>query len=242
MAKLNNPAGRLYEILSEAQNRNGGTTRLQLAEIFQIHSDDTQELLRRMNELIELVNDAERSLRELTEAQEIDSEDFLAPFPHIRATLNDMVRNLSSNWDNFKRFGPDVLTSLRLSSSLLSKFQPEDVIDEQELKGFAVEVDTLNEKVMASSLETELKTVILDQLEIIRRAISEYRIGGTARLREALEISIGKYALNREIIEQHSDVEEVKGLKKVLFALGRYTWTGLKYAPLAERAVRALLE
>jgi hypothetical protein len=77
----------------------------------------------------------------------------------------------------------------------------------------------LFDEVLASSMPQALKTFILEQLELIRRAIFEYRIRGIERLQEALETSIGALIVNNNLINQGADYEEVRKLGMIVSGL-----------------------
>src|SRR5205085_7285799 len=98
---------------------------------------------------------------------------------------------------------------LSLGADELSRRHIELSINEDELKEILREVNELFEEVSSSSLEKELKTYILTQLELIRRGINEYRITGIKRLQEALATTIGSMLINRDLINQASDKQEV---------------------------------
>ena len=133
---------------------------------------------------------------------------------------------LSARWSEwYGRVPGEAFFNLEVCSDTLSKIYKEKEIDEKELKKLKDDIGKLYEKVYAStSLNEYLRTLILDQLELIRRAILEYRIRGVTGLRESLTTSLGEVHLNMPLFNQASrETEEVKGFLKVLSVIHRLT-------------------
>jgi hypothetical protein len=86
----------------------------------------------------------------------------------------------------------------------------EEVADQLTLEELMQDVTALYEQVMAAPLDRELKEFIGSQLESIRRAIHEYRLGGIERLRTALAVNLGELILNRDLIQKYKENELLK--------------------------------
>ena len=215
MAKKDNPVGRLYEILVKAKQFTGTGYEI-WGQVFEIESvtgdspdvneDAIFEVLSRIVQLRALVNEAKESLMNL---EGVNHELYLTPFPNIIPVVK--IDNFpTSNFELYiQKINESDMALLSLGADELSRRHIEPSINEDELKEILREVNELFEEVSSSSLEKELKTYILTQLELIRRGINEYRITGIKRLQEALATTIGSMLINRDLINQASDKQEV---------------------------------
>jgi hypothetical protein len=221
MDKTDNPASRLiaiYEKARSVQTQNPNIpARAGWAYVFEIPTDGQNltvsneiELIHRLIQLIKLVDETEQALLSI---EGINHERYLTPFPAIRQTIS--LTTLS------QAFQPHAVTDthmviLGFCEEKLAEYHLEPKIEEEQIKNILDEINNLYEEVRASSLHENLKRIILEQLEHIRRAIHEYRIRGAERLREELVTIIGNYVLNREFIEQANDNPEVGKYKSLL--------------------------
>ncbi len=223
MEKNDNPASRLLKIMYRANELGKGLPNAPIqmvwGKIFGIGPKDTLRIYYHLFQLNTLIVEIRSKIEKIVD---IDSELYLKHLGHIERML--LSPNLSARWaEMYSRIPGEAFYSLEVCSNTLSKFYKEKEIDEKELKGLRDDVDKLNEKVLSSdSLNEELKILILDQLELIRRAISEYSIRGTAGLKESLTRSIGEIVINNSLFDQNAkESEEGKGFLKVLGSLNR---------------------
>ncbi|MBI5892781.1 MAG: hypothetical protein HZB79_03860 [Deltaproteobacteria bacterium] len=183
MIKTDNPAGRLYAILNEAKNMSHNiSTRDVWLKVFKIESKSQTELFRTLTSLQELMDEIKE---QLNEADDINKDLYIKYLPNIERVIR--VTNLDTSWNSYRESLSDVaMYNLAHCAEILSSRYGESTIEEQELFKLKDEIDTLYEIVRTGSLNKELKIIILDQLEIIRRAIHEYRIRGAKGLHKAL--------------------------------------------------------
>jgi hypothetical protein len=222
--RSDNSAGRLLNILEEAKKLNQPGQCIQAwARVLDIpveHNgtilpDKEVELVHRLIEVHKLVDEVETALKKI---EGIKHELYLKPFSRIREVIS--FTRFNHNFpDTINKLTESDLTILEFCSEKLSERHIERVVDEEQLKEIQAEINDLLEQVQASTLSDEIKVFILDQLEIIRRAIYEYRIRGIQCLREALQTNLGAVILNRELINTERDRKEVKRFGKIISAL-----------------------
>lgn len=213
--KIDNPAGRLYQIVSSARLQDRSLrVREVWGRVFDISPDDDIELLNRLGQLLQLLADA----KEKTESLATNKELFLKPFPALCRTLS--VGQLDATWQPLVgHLKEETMVGLAHCSELLSEHCAEPVLDEGQLSELQSQVSGLIERILAGDLRRDLKTVLLDQLEALRKSIVEYRIRGIVGLKSALEQSLGNVIWNAELHGPGEQPEDVGSFFRLLRGL-----------------------
>jgi hypothetical protein len=228
MSDTHNPAGRLLEIVRKAQlsaqKLRQNPAKAGWADVFGIPFESSsfaltpEDDLALINYLIQLkllIKETEQALRNIADLP----DRYLRPFPRIRDIVN--LTELQSPFGSYiTPITEGDVVVLEFCAEKLSSYHLESAVAEDELNGILEDIHALYEMVIASDIHPELKTVILDALEVIRRAVHEYRVRGVARLEEALPMLVGSYVLNKKLIEAEEGKEEVGFFRRVL---GRYS-------------------
>lgn len=214
--KTDNPAGRLYTLLKQAKALNNNSGYATWGHIFNIpltksknsiDDDAMVEIIHRVMQLKELVVEVEDKLGKI---EGINLSLYLTPFGRIKNALKATNLNLGNYVETLRPITDGDLTILIFCSEELAKHYSEQRVNEDTLKGIIEEVTKLFNEVTKSDLPPELKVFILDQLEVIRRGISEYQIRGIERLRETLGELVGAILVKRETLEVTKDQPEVR--------------------------------
>jgi hypothetical protein len=138
MSKTDNPAGRLLEILEKAKGSNEtGQAIVGWAKLFSIPTSGNTlspasefELVHRMIQLRQLVDETEESLRGI---EGINLELYLRPFPRIRQAIP--LTNLYSDFKGLlSMITEGDITVLAFCSEKLSERHSERIVDEEQLK------------------------------------------------------------------------------------------------------------
>jgi hypothetical protein len=224
MSEADNPASRLIAIIKKAQaelspkhpNQPPRNAAEGWARVFRT-GDSTSiagqlEIISRIVEASKLVNEVENRLRDI---EGINLDRYLLPFPPIRALFSNVL-NLQNATFQPQTISETHMAVLGFCEDKLAEYHSEPVIEEDVLKELLSDVNSLYEEIQASSISSELKTLILDMLHIIQTAIHEYRIRGVTRLKEALERIVGIYFINHDIVDAEADKESVSKFKKYL--------------------------
>jgi DNA repair exonuclease SbcCD ATPase subunit len=127
------------------------------------------------------------------------------------------VHDLTADFHTaLNQLGEGDLDLLEECQEKLAHYRPEEVADQQALEDLWQDVTALYEEIMVAPLDRELKEFILGQLESIRRAIHEYRVGGIERLRSALATNLGELFLHKELLQKYKENEFLR--KTVMFS------------------------
>ncbi len=199
MANNNNPAGRLYNIFSIVLPNSPGTTcRVVWAGVSGVKPGNTEQILQVLAKLIGLVGEAKEAVKQL---QGVQLDLYLAPFNNIERAFSNL--NLEMPWANFSsNLDATTMLSLQFAADTLALQRPEPTIAQDKLNEIQAEVEALITKVVSSSLPTVLKSMIIDNLEKIRRAIIDYGLTGVAGISEVVDVSFGS------TLRLHDEVKE----------------------------------
>jgi hypothetical protein len=245
---IDNPAGRLHRILQKAKDTQEtgqiGQAREGWAKVFDIPAsfirtdrverEVEEKLIENLIQLRLLIDETERSLRDI----EGLPERYLRPFPRIRQIP---LTELNVPFGNYiSGITEDTLTVLEFCAEELSGRHSEPVVDDDQLKELLEDVNALFDEIKTSTLPSDLKVLLLQELEEIRKAIQQYRIRGVERLREGLAAVTGSVMVNAELIKNGNQYEAVSKFKKVFFALDSVITLASKAAPLIEPIKRAI--
>lgn len=237
MSKQSNPAERLYSILDQARRHQQGSALQIWAEVFEIDLDSpegTRKAIRQIALMHDLVEDIRGKIRAMDTNQNL----YLRRFDKIEQAIK--VDQLGAGWNSFSaHLDEATMINLEHCSELLSKsFAENDIQDE--IIEIKQQVDNLCEEVLASALSEDVKAFILDELEIIRRGIAEYRIRGAQGLREALATNIGNIWLNKNMVATEANAGVVKRFGKILLDIDRCTAAAMRLKALTVTIVKAL--
>ncbi|KAF0221139.1 MAG: hypothetical protein FD174_637 [Geobacteraceae bacterium] len=210
--KKNNPAGRLHAILTQALNSPGSTSTLQMwSQVFDIPLQEKTELFLRISAMHQLVDDVKSRISSL---DDVNVELHLSRFPQIEVVVK--ATNYDVPWDSYKPHLSDgVMLNLAYCAETLSRYD-ETPIEENDLLDLKKDIDELFEKILKAPLDGQLKTVILDLLESIRRSISEYKIRGADGMRKTLAYCMGMIVQNTQLFEKEASKEEVGRFGKIV--------------------------
>ena len=135
----------------------------------------------------------------------------------LRKVKHAILRTSSQQWDEFRSsFNNDFMMSLQWAAEDLTTYWHEEVIQDKELECIGVKIGALRNRVVASGLDHELKTILLDGLEEMRWAIFNYQFTGADGIRMAVDSSISTVVRHADDLGRVSDDED----KEVLVAFG----------------------
>lgn len=213
---VENPAGRLFEILSTAKTAQDNLPIKQVwANTFEIDQNDTGALLLNVAEIINLVHLTKGEIQKL---DGIDHKIYLRPFAKIERAF--ATTNLEAPWQAFKNHLDDAtMVALQFCSDTLARQIGENKISKEELDTLLQEVDMLLSKILESGLPEEIKSFLVNNLENIRRSIITYRIRGASSLKHVLEGNIGSIYFHREQLEEAVKNEDNKEIFPKFFTV-----------------------
>jgi hypothetical protein len=217
--KTDNPAGRLHGILSKAKTIQEGAPAAVWSKVFSISpaSDLSHltEVVQRLNELQQLVDETEKGFTEF----ENDSETYLESIAPIRKVILTSFQGLNNNMTGLLNpVSERHMTLLEMGAAEWSRRIPEPKIDEKQLEEILKQVRELFEAVKrATDVDEELRTLILSMLDSIERAIQKYRVVGPSALEESIVQILGQLHWKQHVFLEKAPKgsKERKLLKKV---------------------------
>lgn len=237
--KDDNPAGRVYLVLRDAPSPTLSKLLIRdaWARLLNIESSsNTVEIYRQLGLLTSELDRAERLLRETPHFDEAYIEDF----PALRKGL--APQNLGVTWDHVQTsLHPGTLKGLKLAALQLSHTYSQGRIKDDEYEEIKKAVDEAFNYVVASEIDYELRVVLLDLLETIRRALADYRIRGTAGLREATSKAVGEIILGWQQTEGTEDRDAIQQTLKAFVVVDTILSRAMKYKPVLEGIYLKLL-
>lgn len=236
MINDNNQAGRLHKILSRAANLPDNIATFEVwANVFQVNSEEKTTIFYRYISLQEMSDSIKNTINNMVG---VNSRLLLSQHHKIDYVLK--ATNLDTHWVNYKKFLTEsVLISLAHCAEALSQYD-EKQIDNDMLSELTADISKLFDKICTSNMDSELKTVIQDLLEALRRSIAEYNIRGAKGIRDNLAFCYGKVFQNHVAFKQHEGSEEVTSLWKILSRADNLTTVALNLASIGTTAINLL--
>lgn len=211
MLESNNPAARLDEILKAAcefkdNQAMGGVWRELIKQLgLEMAVEDF------LSEVAALSRETQKAFEQLEGFDQILLKDCIF---QINRVLFHFVEN--SQWvDAKKYFNDKTRATLSLGASALEAIYSDRKLDEEILNEILRQVEDLSSTVQNSDLDTELKRLVLEYAEKIRLAVINFRIHGTAGLRQVAEMNLGFILTHLEDLEKPGFRETVGKLYKV---------------------------
>ncbi|MEO9968206.1 MAG: hypothetical protein ABJF11_20610 [Reichenbachiella sp.] len=165
------PAGRLFDILSEAKKKPPNTkVRKVWADIFGIEVTDTGTILRMLADLIQLTYKTKSQIQKI---ENIDHEIYLKPFIKIEAMLSQI--NLDANWQSWQQqIDEPTIYGLQFCSDRLNREANFTSLKSSEIDQIKKDLEGITNSVSNSHLETSLKILLIRNLESLRQSLIAY--------------------------------------------------------------------
>lgn len=199
MSVSNNPAGRIKDILTHLRNANQrGPILHAWAAAFECDAGDTRALMVGLLNLGQL-NDL---AREVTLRYVDDCPGFyLEPFASVEALCNHwhMETPLVSVPGNPSEA---TMTALAFVDHHLARhFATNAPGTSDQIAALIATLDTLLEDCLRAEMDTELKLLLIRQVQSIRAALVNFRVSGPEGLEAALEQAYGSMMRNRDTVK-----------------------------------------
>lgn len=114
-------------------------------------------------------------------------------------------------------------------------------VGDDELRDLYADVTALFETVSSSGIDADLRQAILERIEAIRRAITEYRIHGTKGLRDELHATLGVLLRRSSELQSKGNEKWTTKMWAFLVKADGIVERGQKYGPLLQAAAIKLL-
>lgn len=206
-----NSATRLVRILESTQTKGVHQQSLEVwANALAIEKLDTKKRNSKTFELVLSMNEELDSLRAQTKSLNIPSIVYESDLNQVENALDPILIN--SNWTSVRQYvTPEVLKSLNYLSHLLPDEESE--ISESDFSDLSEKIFELKCLLEDATITARLRKLIEHHIQLIEKAMAEYRVCGAKSLREAAHTGLG------EMIESKDEFENAKG-SKVATAFG----------------------
>ena len=235
-----NPAKRLLAILHEAESSKAVVTLDVWKEVLRAESEITTVL--RLEWLDRQFEETERQIRRI---DDIDHAYYLEGVTSLRKITS--AKNFTRPWSEVKiaHLGGVPLRNLGFCSRELDRRGGEFKIEDETLKTLQKDVEALLNEMLEADLPISLRDFIVRQLQTIKNAIVEYRLGGVAALEQALESVVGALILRKPELLRNKDKPGVKRLFQIVgkaFHVLQAVQTLLALEGDAEKIIKLLTE
>jgi hypothetical protein len=167
-------------------------TKQALIQILDVAGD--AELAREFGFILALPDQVAREIERFADPEHEDVSVLLQWEAPVKRALDQCWAFTSSVQGPQSHFSKADIVALQACSPILSRAQLEPRIEQEALDDLRQSVDELYEEIVdATALPPKLLSFLLDQLDLIRRALREYAIRGAQALNEALDQSVGAY-------------------------------------------------
>lgn len=188
MPNVDNPAGRLHDLLVRVQKGANAPMKVAWAAALGTDTDDDAALLVRMGSVLRLPRQVRDEAAKLDNVGTVD--DFLRHLPAVELVLGNFFSN-DRNWFN-KNLPGEATYGLQLLSNVLSANRPQAHLNEGQLTALRSTASDLLNEVDAAGLQfdvaEELESIILDLIE----AIDRHGISGADPIRKAAQSGFGR--------------------------------------------------
>ena len=162
---------------------------------------------------------------EILQAKEVMSATQYSPqlykdaFQRLEQAL--YFETLMSGWGAFRNY---ITTEALLALKWCVETMPKDeqLIDEKDLMGLVADLEDLKKKLSGKELPTEVCVFVMHQIEILERAIRDYRIIGMKAFADAQDVAIMDIVQNNEIVKSDPKNEALIKLGTIWQKVRRY--------------------
>lgn len=219
--EMNNPASRLYGLLvtlSRSDTRQ--PTSHVLAQVFGV--DNSPAAL--MQAILDFRMLADEIVEYANKRTSYPSSKIEIHIPRIKEVVS--ISNFDVGWGAYSvRIAADFLIALEILAEITGVEQ-ETIITDESLQEFNVELNKLFELVKRSgALEDEFIVFALKQIELIRRAITEYRISGADGFRSYMDAFYFEMMRQAEVLKKAKDLHPTvfENLKTIIVRASEYS-------------------
>lgn len=210
-----NPALRLHVLLTSVLSGNPNEQMLVVwAKLFDIEEPTEAKVARCLVAMADCLDETKRLL---ATRDGLDLTLFTTDFPSIELSIapSRVIQSRSQVLSPY--LTSTVLARLEFCSHELKKFYIEDAISVEDLSTIRDAADEIFEQIFNSSIDIELKRILLEDVEKLRASITLYKIKGVKGIQEARRTLLGAIATQSKAVLATKDSND----KSVLIKLGK---------------------
>ncbi|MGK7912773.1 MAG: hypothetical protein AB4050_15060 [Synechococcus sp.] len=225
MTQTNNPAGVLHGMLTQLKDyaattpSNTKITRFDfLRKAFGV--EDRDEVRKKFALMISLVGEIKVEI----EKCKIDQDALEHYFVFLREA--EVLINSIAFDDNILPYAKKIdklrLAGIKQCDVLLKQYWPSKIADQATLESIKEETSALLDKIIASDIDKELKTILYRNARSIIQAIDEYNLGDLSAIRKNFLSIIGEASIESEKYSKEEGIPYVSALGKILTKLAEF--------------------
>lgn len=236
-----NPASRLQMLLSTLLKGDPKERVLDAwARVLEVSERLDIEVPRRLVLLNDLLDDAEQMIK-LNKT--LNHNIYLSCFPQIRTVFSPLHIQTSREGLILPHLTPEVMARLEFCVEALQQEWSEVEITQDELQDISNDLNELVEAVAASSIDVQLRKVLLEALEGVRLSISLYRIYGAKGLKKDLQGLFGLIYTERAALKKEAEgnADVIDRLGKLMDKIDSASSKALKLHKALTKPIRFLI-
>lgn len=168
------------------------------ARLLQVPAGDRRDAFRRIGIVLELPDVIEQEIRSIPDC---DHDRYLSWVPGVKKPFYDP--NLAAQFATcLNAFDENVRNLIWICSDQLSRLRPQPFVDEDALGALHKSAQDLLSSISGSDLPEHLRQFIMRQMEIVERAIGDYRLQGISAIQVGVEAAAGMMVCQRDVLEE----------------------------------------
>jgi hypothetical protein len=236
MYKNINSASRIHALLETAVAQPNKAVWGVWADVFGVKGQSDTETAEMVVERLHWLHIELQLLQAQAQKASISPRLYEGALSRIRSVLSPVI--LGSSWEGTRgNLTPDVLLAVAFLNELLP--DEESSISGEELQRIADMAKDLAESLVHSDLPDSLRRLIDHHLQLIAKALAQYKIFGARALREAGRTALGEIVELKDTVQASKQSEELSRLGKLWKHVNSAADTALKAEKLSQLGHRA---
>ena len=197
---FNDPVSRLLKLIKDLKTyRPTAGEQKTIANLFcQVLGYD-YDLLNAYKAISDTIKLVEKAELEIINLDDVNKEHYLEPFPKLKRSL--IIKTMDGPIGNFReKLDNNLILKLEMASNVISDQGNTIEINQDDLDQIITDVNELSENVRKSSINPDLRILLLERLEEIRIAAISFWVVGPEGLRRAAELNLGFIFSNHDQI------------------------------------------
>jgi hypothetical protein len=218
MPQNSNSASRLHSLFSQISNHSGQSQVLTTwVNTFAISETVTKRQAVVVAKRLETIFRELELTREGMNKAQYSTGLYESALDALQEAASPML--LPNTWAHVLQYlTPQNLLAIQFCGEILPN--EESQIPEKELAELSLLVSELRTAADSQTLPASLRVLLLHHADLIENALAAYPITGMKALREAAQTGLGELVESKDIVAEHSNLEEVSKLAKVWKRVG----------------------
>lgn len=236
MYKNINSASRIHALLSIAVSQPNKAIWGVWADVFGVKGANDTETAELVLERLHWLHIELQILQAQAQRASLSSHLYEGALSRIRSALSPVI--LGSSWEGIRgNLTPEVLLAVAFLNEVLP--DEESAISDAELQKISDMAQDLAAALAQSELPEALRRLMEHHLQLIGKALAQYKIHGARALREAGRTALGEIVELKDTVEASKQSEEMSRLGKLWKHVNTAADTALKAEKLAQLGNRA---